>query len=125
MTRGGVKLNLSSASVSLVTRLIMNDLKSYIEDKNEYLSTKFRNDIDYWFEWAIDDKASNEEKEAILEEVHDGLQYMDIWSYESTDRQDTINKIKTYFQQMYKDCESAILFSNLVTDYYIEELKYN
>ncbi|MDQ0090532.1 hypothetical protein J2T12_003955 [Paenibacillus anaericanus] len=111
-------------SITTVAQMIMKDLNSFYSNKAEYLNDEIRSDIESWIEWAIDQDLTKEENDSVLEEIHEGLQNMSIWSHDTKDQKGHIQKIQRYFEEKYIKADYITKFSDLVLNYYKEELKY-
>lgn len=116
-------MNLSSASLSYIVGMILNDLNSFLEGEEKYLSKAAKKDLIDWFDWATSNSVTAEEENIIFEEIHESLQAMAVW-FDSPEKQgEVFAKIDEYFETSYGQFEEVKKFSQLVLDYYKKELQ--
>jgi hypothetical protein len=72
-------MSLSEDSIIFTVGLIMKDLDNYIEGRVALLNKEIYNDLDTWLEYF--EGATDQEKNIVLEEIHERLGDMSVWVY--------------------------------------------
>lgn len=68
----------------------MDDLDNFISERERSLNTQICNNLSSWLEYVTD--VSIEEKEVILNEIHESLGEMSVWESDHNEQNEIIAK---------------------------------
>ncbi|MGR6760372.1 hypothetical protein ACU1JV_00820 [Paenibacillus sp. T2-29] len=114
-------MELGNESISFLIKLIMDDLGEFLSERERSLNKTVCNTLSIWLEFIY--KASDEEKEIILNEIHEALGHMSVWEYDQDEQKRLVEKMYQYFTEFYGSEEHIKDFANLFVNYYKKEVK--
>ncbi|MEC4565404.1 hypothetical protein L8C07_05555 [Paenibacillus sp. CMAA1739] len=114
-------MGLGNESISFLIRIIMDDLSDFLSERERSLTRQVYNTLGTWLEFIND--ASAEDKEIILNEIHEALGEMSVWEYDQDEQTKIAARMYQYFSEFYGTEDHIRDFSSLLVNYYKKELE--
>ncbi|MDP9676927.1 hypothetical protein J2W97_002922 [Paenibacillus jamilae] len=114
-------MGLGNESISFLVRIIMDDLDGFLSNKERSLRGRIYSTLGTWLEYIND--ASAEDKEIILNEIHETLGEMSVWEYDQNEQNEIVARMYQYFSELYGTEDHIKDFATLLVNYYKKELK--
>ncbi|WP_340018395.1 hypothetical protein [Paenibacillus sp. FSL H3-0457] len=114
-------MKLGNESISFLVRIILDDLNEFLSERERSLGKALCNTLSIWLEYISG--ASPEEKEIIMNEIHEALSDMSVWEYDPNEQKQIVVRMYQYFSDFYGQEEHIKDFADLFVDYYKQEVK--